>query len=256
MKVFAGTSGYSYAEWKGPFYPGDLPPREMLRFYAERLPAVEINNTFYRLPKEGVLASWASQVPDSFRFSIKASRRITHFARLKETADEPTGYLLRTAQALGDRLGVLLFQLPPNLPADLPRLQRFLDTLPGGTRAAFEFRHESWRDDRVADALRARGMALVCVDGDGEESCSPLVATGPYAYLRLRRAGYDAEALASWAQRVQALGVDEAFVFFKHEDDGAGPALAAAFLEACARTAGRRPARRARRSRAAEREAG
>ncbi len=229
MKLSVGTSGYSYKEWKGPFYPADLPAGEMLGYYAERLPAVEINNTFYRLPRGSVLETWAGSVPEGFRFAIKASRRITHFKRLKETDDE-TGYLLRTVQVLGDRLGVILFQLPPKLGVDVPRLEAFLELLPEGTRAAFEFRHPSWADEEVYARLRARNCALVHVDAEDQEAGDP-VATASFGYLRLRRPGYERADLAAWAQRVAAPGWDEAFVFFKHEDEGAGPALATSFLE-------------------------
>jgi uncharacterized protein YecE (DUF72 family) len=227
MRVLAGTSGFSYKEWKGAFYPGDLPAEEMLRFYAARLPAVEINNTFYRMPKAELLAGWAEQVPDGFRFVLKASQRITHHKRLKEVAEE-VGYFFRVAATLGDRLGPVLFQLPPNLKKDLPRLSDFLDLLPAATRAAVEFRHASWFEDDVYEALRARGAAL-CIAED-EELSTPPVATAAWGYLRLRRADYgDAEVLA-WADRVRAQPWDEAYVFFKHEDAGTGPRLAAELL--------------------------
>jgi uncharacterized protein YecE (DUF72 family) len=227
MRVLAGTSGFSYKEWKGSFYPEDLPAEEMLRFYAARLPAVEINNTFYRMPKAELLAGWAEQVPDGFRFVLKASQRITHHKRLKEVAEE-VGYFFRVAATLGDRLGPVLFQLPPNLKKDLPRLSDFLDLLPAATRAAVEFRHASWFEDDVYEALRARGAAL-CIAED-EELSTPPVATAAWGYLRLRRADYgDAEVLA-WADRVRAQPWDEAYVFFKHEDAGTGPRLAAELL--------------------------
>ncbi len=238
MQLHVGTSGYSDKEWKGPFYPEKLPPRDMLRFYAERLPAVEINNTFYRLPKASVLESWASQVPSGFRFAIKASRRITHFKRLKE-ADDETDYLLRTTAKLGERLGVVLFQLPPKLAKDLERLERFLAILPEGTRAAFEFRHDSWLDEEVCAALRRRNCALCLADtdegpadGDGIAAGEPLLSTADWGYLRLRRPDYTREALAGWAERIRGTGWRDAFVFFKHEDEGAGPRMAADFIDA------------------------
>ncbi|MFQ6023554.1 MAG: DUF72 domain-containing protein [Acidiferrobacterales bacterium] len=229
MRVFAGTSGYSYKEWKGPFYPERLPVAKMLQFYAEQLPAVEINNTFYRLPKANVLESWREQVSDDFRFALKASRRITHDKRLKDT-EEHTEYLLRTVQILGRRLGVILFQLPPYLRKDLPRLERFLDLLPERTPAAFEFRHQSWLDHDVFDRLRARDFALCIADTD-EDSEIPLVATARWGYLRLRRAEYSESALADWVKRLRSQNWDTAYVFFKHEDEGAGPKLATRFLE-------------------------
>ena len=226
--LYSGTSGYSYKEWKGPFYPEDLPAGQMLAFYAERLPAVEINNTFYRMPKRSVLESWAEQVPEGFRFSIKASRRITHFKRLKDTGEE-TGFLLGNLEVLGDRLGVVLFQLPPNLKKDLERLDGFLELLPEGLPAAFEFRHASWaEDDATRERLAARGFALCLADTDEEPAEEPL-SGGRFGYLRLRRAAYDDATLRGFAERVNASGWERAFVFFKHEDEGAGPALAQRF---------------------------
>ncbi len=231
MELHVGTSGYSYKEWKGPFYPEDLPNKDMLSYYGERLGAVEINNTFYRLPKTSVLESWAEQVPDGFRFSIKASRKITHFTRLKSESRDPTEYLLSTLGALGDRLGVLLFQLPPNFKKDVERFSEFLGMLPEGTPAAWEFRHESWFDDEVYELLRGRGMALVCADTEEPEDDEPIVNTASWGYLRLRRATYDDSDLERWAQSVAAQRWDHAFVFFKHEDAGAGPKMAARFAE-------------------------
>jgi uncharacterized protein YecE (DUF72 family) len=227
MRVLTGTSGFSYKEWKGSFYPEDLPAEEMLRFYASRLPAVEINNTFYRMPKAELLASWAEQVPDGFRFVLKASQRITHFKRLKDVSEE-VGYFLRVAATLGDRLGPILFQLPPNLKKDLPRLSEFLDLLPAATRAALEFRHASWFEDDVFEALRHRGAAL-CIAED-EDLAAPLVATAGWGYLRLRRPDYGDAEVQAWADRVRAQAWEEAYVFFKHEDAGAGPRLAAQML--------------------------
>ncbi len=227
MRVLTGTSGFSYKEWKGSFYPEDLPAEEMLRFYASRLPAVEINNTFYRMPKADLLASWAEQVPDGFRFVLKASQRITHFKRLKDVSEE-VGYFLRVAATLGDRLGPILFQLPPNLKKDLPRLSEFLDLLPAATRAALEFRHASWFEDDVFEALRRRGAAL-CIAED-EDLAAPLVATAGWGYLRLRRPDYGEAEVRAWADRVRAQAWEEAYVFFKHEDAGAGPRLAAQML--------------------------
>jgi uncharacterized protein YecE (DUF72 family) len=240
MECRVGTSGYSYKAWRGPFYPEKLPAKEMLRFYAGRLPAVEINNTFYRLPKPSVLESWSDQVPEGFRFSIKASRRITHLKRLKRTEDE-TGYLLRTTESLGERLGAILFQLPPNLPLDLPRLEAFLELLPEKARAAFEFRHPSWAEDKVYRCLRARDCALAIVDG-ADDPEPALIRTASWGYLRLRRPGYERADLATWMQRIRSQGWDEVFVFFKHEDKGAGPELAARFLEVAERTEERKGA--------------
>ncbi len=231
MELHVGTSGYSYKEWKGSFYPEDLKNADMLTYYGERLGAVEINNTFYRMPKASVLESWAEQVPEAFRFSIKASRKITHFKRLKPEAAEETAYLLETVRVLGRRLGVLLFQLPPNLPKDLERLVAFLDTLPTGAPAAFEFRHDSWKDDEVYDALRAKGAAWVCADTEDGEDDEPIVSTADWGYLRLRRPTYDDGDLMRWAETIASQGWERAFVFFKHEDEGAGPKMAARFTE-------------------------
>jgi uncharacterized protein YecE (DUF72 family) len=201
----------------------------MLAFYAGRLPTVEINNTFYRLPKASVLEGWAAQVPESFRFVVKASRRITHFKRLKDTQDE-TGYLLRTLDVLGERLGAVLFQLPPNLPCDLERLDAFLALLPEGGRHAFEFRHPSWLEEPgVRERLRARNAAWVLSDTE-EEPVGELVSTADWGYLRLRRPGYGPAELAAWLERIRATGWREGFVFFKHEDEAAGPRLAEQFL--------------------------
>jgi uncharacterized protein YecE (DUF72 family) len=227
MRVLAGTSGFSYKEWKGSFYPEDLPAEEMLAYYSARLPAVEINNTFYRMPKPALLESWASQVPAEFRFVLKASQRITHRKRLKEAGDE-VAYFFQTAATLGDRLGPTLVQLPPNLKKDLPRLESFLSVLPEGAKAAFEFRHASWFEDDVFAALRARGAAL-CIAED-EELATPLVPTAGWGYLRLRRQDYDDAAVAAWAEKVRGQNWDQAYVFFKHEDAGSGPKLAAEFL--------------------------
>jgi uncharacterized protein YecE (DUF72 family) len=253
MQLLAGTSGFAYAEWKGSFYPEELPAREMLAHYAAKLPAVEINNTFYRLPKASVLEGWAAQVPGDFRFSIKASRRITHFGRLAGVESE-TAYLLETCAKLGPRLGALLFQLPPNLPADLPRLERFLELLPAGTPAAFELRHPSWHTPEIEAVLAARACTLVTADTDDDETPAELARGASWGYLRLRRTAYDRAALAGWAQRIAAQGWERALVFFKHEDEGTGPALAAQFLEMAGRVDERKqtaaPPRAARRKRA------
>jgi uncharacterized protein YecE (DUF72 family) len=243
MRLSVGTSGFSYAEWKGPFYPADLPASGMLAYYAEQLPAVAINNTFYRLPRRSVLEGWAAQVPERFRFAVKASQRITHMKRLADVGDE-TRYLLDVVQALGERLGVLLFQLPPNLKLELERFDRFLELLPAGTRAAFEFRHASWLDPRVHERLRARGCAWVVTEQD-EGRAPDYLLTAQWTYLRLRREHYAREELAAWAARLRTRPLDEAFVFFKHEDAGAGPRLAREFLELTERAEKRRGPRAA-----------
>src|SRR5579863_1689522 len=214
MKVYAGTSGFSYKEWKGPFYPEDLPAAQMLSYYASQLPAVEINNTFYRLPKESMLAAWAEQVPPDFRFVLKASQKITHMKRLRDAGSE-TEVLLHVAGALGEKLGPILFQLPPNMKADAPRLRAFLDLLPPGARAAFEFRHPSWYDDEVLNELRSHRCALCVADVD-DEPAPPIRATADWGYLRLRRQGYDEATLRSWTQQIAQQEWSTAYVFFKH----------------------------------------
>jgi uncharacterized protein YecE (DUF72 family) len=227
----AGTSGYAYKEWRGSFYPADLKPDGFLSFYASRFTTVEINATFYRMPTEKLLQGWAAAVPAGFRFALKAPQRITHQKRLKSAAEE-LQYFTRTAATLGERLGPTLFQLPPNFRKDLPRLLDFLSLLPTGWRAAFEFRHPSWFDDETFGALRAHGVALCVADTDPAESelAVPRVVTADWGYLRLRRAGYDEALLAEWRAWVAAREWTDAFVYFKHEDAGAGARYAAAFL--------------------------
>lgn len=227
MRVYAGTSGFSYKEWKGSFYPEDLPASEMLRFYSSRFPAVEINNTFYRLPNEGTLMQWADQVPEDFRFVLKASQSITHRRRLKDVED-PLEYLLATSAALGNKRGPLLVQLPPNMKKEVERLDRFLHLVPRTTKVALEFRHPSWFEQDVYDVLRARGAAL-CV-ADTEEEAGPLLPTTDWGYLRLRREAYDDAALRDWKARIEQQPWTETWTFFKHEDEGTGPALARRFL--------------------------
>ena len=233
MQLFSGTSGFSYKEWKGSFYPEKLPNDEMLSFYAQKLSSVEINNTFYRMPRTHVLENWREQVDDNFRFSVKASRRITHIKRIKNCEDE-TDYLLSKLATLGDRLGVILFQLPPHLKKDMQRLEAFLSLLPEDTPAAFEFRHQSWFEADVYDALRERNFALCTADTDDDED-GVLISTADWGYLRLRRAGYSKTALKQWARKVEQTEWRHGFVFFKHEDGGAGPALASQFLEIAGR---------------------
>ncbi len=229
MKLWVGTSGYSYKEWKGSFYPADLPDKDMLTSYAGQLPAVEINNTFYRQPASSVLESWGEQVPDNFRFVLKASRRITHIKRLKE-CEEETEYLIETAQVLGERLGAILFQLPPFLRKDAPRLEGFLKLIPENIKAAFEFRHESWFEDDIYEYLREKKCAL-CFSDTEDNKQEALVSTSSWGYLRLRRQDYGEKALKEWVGRIEKQKWDQAFIFFKHEGEGTGPKLAKRFLE-------------------------
>jgi uncharacterized protein YecE (DUF72 family) len=230
MKLLAGTSGYAFKEWKGSFYPTDLKDDAMLGFYASKFPTVEINNTFYRLPREHVLQDWASQVPDPFTFAIKASQRITHFARLKPESASAVEFLLKNTSSLGNRLGPILFQLPPNLKKDFDRLRTFLDTLSADRRYTIEFRHESWFDDDVFGALRERDISLCIVEQP--DFASPVVATASWGYVRLHRFDYDAPALATWAARIKSQLWSDAYVFFKHDEGaGSGPPAVDAFRQ-------------------------
>jgi uncharacterized protein YecE (DUF72 family) len=219
MLIRPGTSGWSYKEWKGSFYPSDLPGDDMLHHYATLLPTVEINNSFYRIPKEKVLLEWAGQVPADFRFVLKASRRITHINRLANE-DGTLEYFLRTINVLGERLGPTLFQCPPSLRKDLARLRDFLAAIPRTWRSAMEFRHASWFTDDVYDALREHDIALVAVDEDESEGPgAPLVPTASWGYLRLRRAEYGDDALKGWIDRIRSQSWQEAYAFLKHDED-------------------------------------
>ncbi|HKP15701.1 MAG TPA: DUF72 domain-containing protein [Gemmatimonadaceae bacterium] len=232
MKLLAGTSGYSFKEWKGNFYPADLKDDGMLGFYAGKFPTVEINNTFYRLPKPHVLEEWASQVPEPFTFAIKASQRITHHARLKPESLDAVEFLMRNVGSLGSRLGPVLFQLPPTLKKDLDRLRVFLDTLPLDRRFTIEFRHESWFEDDVFDVLRARDIAL-CIT-EQPDFASPIVSTASWGYARLHKLDYDEAGLVSWADRLKTQSWKEAYVFFKHDEgEGSGPPAVSRFTQAC-----------------------
>jgi len=227
-RVRVGTSGYNYPEWKGSFYPDDMKPARMLPYYAERFATVEINATFYRMPTATVVEGWAKAVPEGFTFVLKAPQRITHVARLSNI-DEPLRFFCETAGLLGARLGPLLFQLPPNFKKDVSRLGDLLERLPAERRAAFEFRHASWFDEDVYARLRARNAAL-CI-ADTEVGSTPAVATADWGYLRLRAVDYTEAQLAEWVTTMRRIGPgwDDAFVFFKHEERGTGPALAKRF---------------------------
>jgi len=236
MRILAGTSGYAFKEWKGPFYPEELKDAGMLQYYASKFPAVEINNSFYQLPKEKVLQDWAAQVPEDFSFAIKASRRITHFARLKPDCKETLEYLVRTTGSLAERVGPILFQLPPNMKIELERLKEFVAMLPEGRRYAMEFRYESWFEGPVLDVLREHNIALVAIDQ--EDFSAPVEATANWGYVRLHRFDYDAAKMAEWAQKIRANNWTDAFVFFKHdhvpESSGSGPLAVDGFIKACA----------------------
>ena len=229
-RVLVGTSGYNYPEWRGTFYPEKFSTAKMLAYYAERFPTVEINYTFYRMPTEKLLAGWAAGTPEKFSFTLKAPRRITHDAKLQR-CEELVEAFCTTARTLGPKLATLLFQLPPNFKKDVAVLRAFLALLPEGTRAAFEFRHASWFDPDVFEALRARRLAL-CV-ADSEKLHAPVEVTADYAYFRLRDEGYQQADIERWARIVRQLpGVTDAFVYFKHEEQGLGPDFARRFVEA------------------------
>lgn len=226
MDLYVGTSGYSYKEWCGTFYPDGLPASQMLAHYARQFRTVEINNTFYRMPTERLLAQWSAQVPSDFSFVLKTSRKITHVKRLKGVEEE-TSYLLHTLSALGDQLGPMLVQLPPNLKKDAAALGAFLRLFPDGWKAAFEFRNRSRHDEEIYDLLRRRGMALVATD---ETDDSPKLTTGAgWGYARLRRDSYSDSELSAWCARLRQPGWESVHVFFKHEDGAAGPELASRF---------------------------
>jgi uncharacterized protein YecE (DUF72 family) len=227
--VLVGTSGYNYPEWRGTFYPEKFSTNKMLAYYAERFPTVEINYTFYRMPTEKLLQGWSDGTPDRFTFTLKAPRRITHDARLQRCEDALQAFC-RAATTLGPKLAVLLFQLPPNFRKEAAVLRAFLDLLPEGTRAAFEFRHASWLDPETFDALRARNMAL-CI-ADSEKLHTPIEATADYAYFRLRDEGYQQDDIEEWAKRINGLPPKDAFVYFKHEEQGLGPEFARRLMEA------------------------
>jgi uncharacterized protein YecE (DUF72 family) len=227
MNIFVGTSGWSYQEWKGNFYPLKLPAHAMLRHYASRFSAVEVNNSFYRIPPEHVLTSWAAQVDPEFQFILKASRRITHNHRLLDR-DGSLAYFLRAITPLGNRLGPTLFQLPPTFERDSARLANFLKQLPARWPVAIEFRHASWFDSEILELLRSHNVALVGVDEDPSGGAgAPVEVTSSWGYLRLRRTDYDKPALQSWADRIRLLPWERAYVFLKHEEGSpAGPEAA------------------------------
>jgi len=223
--IWTGTSGYNYPEWKGSFYPSDLPVAKMLPYYAARFPTVEINYTFYRMPSEKLVAGWAAQTPSPYKLTLKAPRRITHDSRLKNCGSLVTT-LCQVAGTLGEKLGALLFQLPPSSKKDLAVLDAFLDELPPKVCAAFEFRHQSWLDEEVLGRLAKRNLAL-CI-ADSEKMSTPVRITADYAYFRLRDEGYTPDDVKRWAVTIASQTVDcrEVFVYFKHEEEGKGPEFA------------------------------
>lgn len=230
-RLFVGTSGYNFPEWRGSFYPPKLPSKQWLEYYAQQLSTVEINYTFYRMPNEKTIAGWNAATPEAFTFVLKAPQRITHIARLRNI-DEPLRIFLELIRKLNAKLGAVLFQLPPNFKKDFARLSDLLTQFPTDVRAACEFRHASWWSDDVYDLLRSTNTAL-CI-ADTEEGTTPLVSTANFGYIRLRDEGYDDAGLRDWMTKVQALGEGsawtDAFIFFKHEEKGIGPKLAREFL--------------------------
>jgi uncharacterized protein YecE (DUF72 family) len=229
MKIHVGTSGFAHKEWKGKFYPEKISPKEMLRFYAERLNTVEINNTFYHMPKESVLTSWAEQVPRDFVFALKAPQVITHMKQLRNVFEE-TEYLFRSLSVLDRKLGPVLFQFPKSFHADRPALEDFLALIPGTTACAFEFRSPSWLDAEILDLLRKRECSLCIADAD-ENPAQEIISTAPWGYLRLRRSDYTDADLSQWVERILSQKWERAFVFFKHEDEAKGPQMAMRFQE-------------------------
>ena len=230
MGIWIGTSGYSYPEWKGNFYPAALPAGRMLPYYAARFSTVEINNTFYRMPSERLLSGWAAATPETFKLTLKAPRRITHESKLKN-CDETVKAFCQIAATLGDKLGLILFQLPPFLKKDVSLLANFVATLSSGIRAAFEFRHASWHADDVLQLLHDGNLAL-CI-ADSEKMSTPVTATADYGYFRLRDQGYTQSDIARWADVIRGhlSGWHDTFVYFKHEEEGKGPEFAAALQE-------------------------
>lgn len=227
-QIRLGTSGFSYKEWKGIFYPPDLPPREMLRYYASRFNSVEVDGTFYRVPSAATIEGWLAATPVDFSFAIKAHQRLTHRERLK-TPSETLRHWNAAVSLLGGRLGCVLYQLPPFFRADLGRLDAFLAHLPESVKSVFEFRHESWFSSETYALLRTRHAAL-CIH-DADERTTPLELTAPYTYVRLRRSSYSAEERLHWQERLRQWANDgiEVFAYVKHEDNPNAPVVALEF---------------------------
>ena len=231
MRCMVGTSGFSYAPWRGAFYPPGLRAERMLAFYGSRFPAVEVNNTFYRMPSPAVLARWAGEVPDEFRFVVKAPRRLVDTRREDERA-ELVRLFVAGVSPLGDKLGAVYLQFPAYSRKDLLRLARLLDPLSGRMQVSVELRHPSWHDDEVASLLADRGAAWCAADVEGAEEAgapSAFAATAAFGHVRLRRAGYSDAELGRWVERLRAQPWRQAFVFFKHEDEGRAPLFAERF---------------------------
>jgi uncharacterized protein YecE (DUF72 family) len=231
MNLWVGTSGYNYPEWKGSFYPEKIPAADMLPYYSARFPTVEINNTFYRMPNEKAVRGWAGATPERFKLTLKAPKVITHIKRLKE-CEQPVERFLQVAGSLGPKLGALLFQLPPFMRKDAGLLRAFIELLPAGTCATFEFRHASWFDEEVHAVLRDRNIAL-CVS-DSEKLSAPVEVTAGYAYFRLRDEGYQPQDIVRWARTIKekTAACSDVYVYFKHEESGIGPEFARQLIAA------------------------
>jgi len=229
MKIHVGTSGFAHKEWKGKFYPEKILPKDMLRYYSGRLNTVEINNTFYHMPKESVLTSWAEQVPDNFVFALKAPQVITHIRQLRNVFEE-TEYLFNTLSVLDRKLGPLLFQFPKSFRADRPLLENFFPLIPGNTACAFDFRSPTWLEGGIPDLLRDKGYSW-CIEDTDENPIEEVISTASWGYLRLRRSDYTNADLSQWVERILSQKWERVFVFFKHEDEAKGPELAMRFQE-------------------------
>ncbi|MCU0866026.1 MAG: DUF72 domain-containing protein [Planctomycetes bacterium] len=225
--LHVGTSGFSYDEWRPAFYPAGLKKDAMLAYYAEQLPAVELNNTFYRLPNAKMTAKWRAAVPDTFRFVVKASQRLTWTQKLVDCG-ELLGVMFAALEPLGPQLGCVFYQVPKWVKKDTAILRDFLALQPRGIRVAFEFADASWYEHDALAVLRSGNVAIVASDKD-DAPRPELHDTADWTYLRLRRAAYSDAELLGWREQVRARG--DAFVFFKHEDSCAGPALARRFLD-------------------------
>jgi uncharacterized protein YecE (DUF72 family) len=229
MKLYIGTSGYSYKEWKGSFYPEDIKPDKMLRFYAEQFSTVEINNTFYRIPQKSVLETWKKQVPKDFRFAIKAPQRITHIKRLKDVEDD-NKYFIDAVKTLGNKLGIVLYQFPPFFKKDMERFQNFLNLLPKNINVAFEFRHGSWLEDDLYSLLNEKNYT-VCLSETDKEPDIEILNTAEKGYLRLRKTDYSKSEIKKWHKKINSQNWEEVFIFFKHEDGAKGPKFAKQLIE-------------------------
>ena len=229
MELYVGTSGYSYKEWKGNFYPEDIKPDKMLNFYSGQFSTVEINNTFYRVPPKSVFETWKKQVPKDFRFSIKAPQKITHIKRLKDV-EEDNKYFVDTIKSLGNKLGIILFQFPPYFKKNIELLQSFVEQIPGNITSAFEFRHESWFEEDLLSLLKEKKFAI-CLSETDKEPGIEIISTADKGYLRLRKSDYTKSEIKKWFSKIKKQNWETAFIFFKHEDGAKGPKFAKQLIE-------------------------